>query len=251
MKRKIVAGNWKSNTSLNEAKELVEALYKGLGEREGHCRVLIAPPTPYLGVLKGMVNGRIGLAAQNSSAYDMGAYTGESTPAMLANVGAEYILAGHSERRQFFGENDEVVARKVHHILDAGLYAILCVGESLEEREGGTAFDVVKRQLKRAMLDQVSAEEAGNVIVAYEPVWAIGTGKTASPEQAAEMHTYIRGLLRDAYANAAADVSILYGGSVKASNAAELFAGEDVDGALVGGASLKADEFLAIIDANR
>lgn len=251
MKRKIVAGNWKSNTSLSEAKELVENLHKGLAEREGHCRVLIAPPTPYLCALKGAVNSRISLAAQNSSAFDMGAYTGESTPSMLASVGAEYIITGHSERRQYFGETDEVVARKVHQILDAGLYAVLCVGESLEERENGSAFDVVKRQLERAMLNQVSAEEAGNVIVAYEPVWAIGTGKTASPEQAAEMHTYIRQLLKEAYADAAADVSILYGGSVKAANAAELFAGEDVDGALVGGASLKADEFLAIIDANR
>jgi len=143
------------------------------------------------------------------------------------------------------------VARKVQNILEAGLFVILCVGETLEERESGQAFDVVKRQLSVAMLDKVNQEEVGNVILAYEPVWAIGTGKTATAEQAAEMHSFVRGLLIEKYGNGAEEVPILYGGSVKASNAAELFAGEDVDGALVGGASLKASEFIDIIDANR
>ena len=251
MNRKIVAGNWKSNTSLSEAKELLEAVAKGLNDRDAHCRVIVAPPVPYLCALKSISNGRIGLSAQNSSAFHEGAYTGEYTPAMLSGVGVEYVIVGHSERRQLFGETDEVVAKKVQNILEAGLYAILCIGETLEEREAGNAFEVVERQLKAAMLNTVSAEETGNVIVAYEPVWAIGTGKTATAEQAQEMHAYIRSLLKSAYGNAAEDEAILYGGSVKGSNAQELFAGEDVDGALVGGASLKADEFLSIVDANR
>lgn len=251
MKRKIVAGNWKSNTTYTEAKELAEAIYKGLLERENHCRVIIAPPVPYLCGLKSITNGKIGLASQNSSAYDEGAFTGEYTPSMLAGVGIDYVIAGHSERRHFFNETDEVVARKVHQVLDAGLYAILCVGELLQERESGMAYEVVKRQLSASMFNQVSAEAAGNVIIAYEPVWAIGTGKTATAEEADEMHNFIRRNLREAYGNVADDVPILYGGSVKASNAAELFAGADVDGALVGGASLNAEDFLAIIDANR
>lgn len=250
MNRKIVAGNWKSNTSLSEAKELVESVAAALTNRAGHCRVIIAPPVPYLCAVKPLTTGRIGLSAQNSSAYHEGAYTGEYTPAMLASAGAEYVIVGHSERRQLFGETDAIVAKKVQNVLEAGLYAILCVGETLEERDSGQAFEVVERQLKVAMLDHVSGEETGNVILAYEPVWAIGTGKTATADQAQEMHRFIRSLLAKAYGAAAEDVAILYGGSVKASNAAELFSGEDVDGALVGGASLKADEFLAIIDAN-
>lgn len=250
MNRRIVAGNWKSNTSLSEAKELVDSIANALASRTGHCRVIVAPPVPYICALKSLATGKIGLSAQNSSAYHEGAYTGEYTPAMLASVGVEYVIVGHSERRQLFGESDAIVAKKVQNVLEAGLYAILCVGETLEERDSGQAFEVVERQLKVAMLDHVSGEETGNVILAYEPVWAIGTGKTATAEQAQEMHRFIRSLLEQAYGAAAEDVAILYGGSVKASNAAELFAGEDVDGALVGGASLKADEFIAIIDAN-
>lgn len=251
MKRKIVAGNWKSNTGISEAKELAETVSKSLAERDAHCRVIIAPPVPYLCAIKPLANGRVGLAAQNCSAHHEGAFTGEYTASMLASVGVSYIIAGHSERRQLFGETDELVARKVQHILEAGLYVILCVGETLEEREADKAFEVVERQLREAMFTKVSSEEVGNVIIAYEPVWAIGTGKTATSAEAAEMHTFIRGLLHTAYGSGAEEVPILYGGSVKGSNAAELFAGEDVDGALVGGASLKASEFLEIIDANR
>jgi triosephosphate isomerase len=250
MKRKIVAGNWKSNTSFTEAKELVEKLYRELSHQPVGCRVVIAPPTPFLSGLKSMMNGRIALAAQNSSAYDAGAFTGEYTPAMLSGVGVTYVIAGHSERRQFFGETDLVVAKKVSNILEAGLYVILCVGELLEERDANRQFDVVKTQLQVALFSQVSGEEVANVVIAYEPVWAIGTGRTATPEQAGEMHAYIRALLRETYGAVADDVPVLYGGSVTGSNAAELFAVEDVDGALVGGASLKADEFLQIIDAN-
>lgn len=250
MNRKIVAGNWKSNTRWSEAQELLTALTDGLNERNEPCRVIVAPPMPYLCGLRAKQAGRIALAAQNCSAYDMGAFTGESTAAMLESMGVNYVICGHSERRQLFGENNEIVRQKVHNALDAGIYPILCVGESLEQRDGGMAFQTVKEQLDAALIKAVSADAAGNVIVAYEPVWAIGTGRTASAEQAGEMHTYIRTLLKTAYNDVANDIPILYGGSVKASNAAELFAADEVDGALVGGASLAADEFLAIIDAN-
>ncbi len=251
MKKKIVAGNWKSNTGINEAKELAESIAEGLAMRSGYCRVIIAPPTPYIGALKAIANGKLALAAQNSSAYHEGAYTGEVTPTMLAGVGATYVIVGHSERRQLFAETNEVVARKLQHVLEAGLFAILCVGETLEERENGLAKTVVEQQLQSAMLSTVNRDEVGNVIVAYEPVWAIGTGKTATTDQAGEMHTFIRSLLAKTYDTAADEVAILYGGSVKPENAPELFACNDVDGALVGGASLNADDFLAIIDANR
>lgn len=250
MKRKIVAGNWKSNTSFTEAKELVDKLYRELSHQLVGCRVVIAPPTPYLSGLKPLMNGRIALAAQNSSAHDAGAFTGEYTATMLSGVGVTYVIAGHSERRQYFGESDQVVAKKVSNILEAGLYVILCVGESLDERDANRQFEVVKAQLQAALFSQVSEEEVANVVIAYEPVWAIGTGRTATPEQVGEMHSFIRSLLFDTYGAVAHDVPLLYGGSVKGSNAAELFAVEEVDGALVGGASLKAEEFLQIVEAN-
>lgn len=250
MKRKIVAGNWKSNTNLGEAKALVEGLTEQLKEYDGG-RVIIAPPAPYLGTLKPLCGPNIALAAQNCSAYDTGAFTGEYTAGMLDSVGVQYVLAGHSERRQLFGEDNATVARKVRNILDAGLFAILCVGESLDERESGRHFDVVKEQLDVALFKPVDAEEARHVIVAYEPVWAIGTGKTASAEQAQEMHAAIRNWMKDRYGNVAEDLSILYGGSVKPANAGELFNQQDVDGGLIGGASLKVDDFVSIIEANK
>lgn len=251
MNRRIVAGNWKSNTTWTEAKQLVEELARKVSEMDAETRMIIAPPAPYLNGLKAGLPAQIALAAQNCSAHDTGAFTGEYTAGMLASLGVKYVLTGHSERRALFGETNEVVGEKVRQILDAGLYAILCVGEQLEEREAGNHEAVVAEQLKVAFLNQISEEEARQVVIAYEPVWAIGTGKTASAEQAQEMHQFIRNLLQEAYGEVAQDISILYGGSVKPANAEEIFRQDDVDGGLIGGASLKADDFMSIIQANR
>lgn len=250
MKRKIVAGNWKSNTNFGEAKALIEGLSDALVDHDGG-RVIVAPPAPYLAALKPLCGAHIALAAQNCSAHDTGAFTGEYTAGMLDSIGVQYVIAGHSERRQLFGEDNATVARKVRNILDAGLFAILCVGESLEEREAGRHFEVVQEQLKVALLDPIDTEEARHVIVAYEPVWAIGTGKTATSEQAQEMHAAIRKWMKERYDATAEDLSILYGGSVKPNNAGELFGQADVDGGLIGGASLKVEDFKAIIEANK
>ena len=250
MKKRIIAGNWKSNTTWTEAKQLVEELSRMTTGKDINTRVVIAPPTPYLAAIRSGLPPMIALAAQNCSANDTGAFTGEYTAGMLASVGVKYVIVGHSERRAMYNETDEVVAQKVRQVLDAGLYSILCVGESLEERESDRHFDVVKTQIEAAFTAQIGKEEANHVVVAYEPVWAIGTGKTASDEQAQEMHAHIRHLLNEAYGEVASDISILYGGSVKPGNAAGIFQGEDVDGGLIGGASLKAEDFMAIIEAN-
>lgn len=251
MKRRIVAGNWKSNTTWTEAKQLVEELARKVTDSDPQSRIVVAPPAPYLCGLKAGLPAQIALAAQNCSAYDTGAYTGEYTAGMLASLGVQYVIVGHSERREIFGETNETIREKVRQVLDAGLYAILCVGEKLEDREAGNHEAVVQEQLEKAFLNEIGEDEARHVVVAYEPVWAIGTGKTASSEQAQAMHLHIRKLMSDKYGDTALDISVLYGGSVKPGNAEELFQQEDIDGGLIGGASLKPDDFLAIIDANR
>lgn len=251
MNRRIVAGNWKSNTTWSEAITLVEELVQSLNQGTfDQTQIIISPPMIYLSALKSMLPDYIHLAAQNCSAHAEGAFTGEVTATMLSSAGVDYVLAGHSERRSMFGETNAIVAQKVMKVLEAGLRPILCVGESLEERDADQHFNVVKEQLETAFFAQVKDGDAAKVVIAYEPVWAIGTGRTASAEQAQEMHAAIRSWVQERFGNKAEEVSILYGGSAKPNNADELFAGKDVDGGLIGGASLNAADFKAIIEAN-
>ncbi|KAB7764539.1 triose-phosphate isomerase [Xanthomonas sp. LMG 12461] len=249
MRRKIVAGNWKLHGTRHFAADLVREIVAGLHEAEHDVEVVILPPLPYLGDLIEHFEDRLlRFGAQDVSSNEKGAYTGEVSAAMLVDVGADYGLVGHSERRQYHQESSELVARKFAAALHAGLVPILCVGETLEQREAGRTEAVIAAQLA-PVLDLVGAEGFARAVVAYEPVWAIGTGRTASPAQAQAVHAFIRGEVAARDARIADSLPILYGGSVKPDNAAELFAQPDVDGGLVGGASLVAAEFLAIVRA--
>ena len=251
MRKNIVAGNWKMNTTLTEGIELAKAvnsLVKKLNNTE--TGVAIAPPFTHLSEIAKVIDpDRICLAAQNCSSEESGAYTGEIAPEMLANLGVKAVILGHSERRSYFTESHGMLAKKVNLVLKHGMKPIFCCGEVLEEREAEKQNQVVKKQLDESLF-HLPADSLKNCIIAYEPVWAIGTGKTASPQQAQEMHAYIRQLLTEKYGvEVAAEITILYGGSCKPSNAAELFENADVDGGLIGGASLKAEDFLGIIEA--
>ncbi len=250
MRRPLIAGNWKMHKAVGEAVELCRRLLPLVAGVEG-VEVVVAPPFTALQAVGEALRGTsVGLAAQNMHWESQGAYTGEVSPAMLLDVGCRYVILGHSERRQYFGESDEAVARKAASALTAGLTPILCVGETLAEREAGNAFSVVERQVRGgvASLDPARMERA---VFAYEPVWAIGTGKTATSAQAQEMHAHIRKVLAElAGAEASERIRILYGGSVKPSNAGELIGQPDVDGALVGGASLDAEIFASIVKSS-
>ncbi len=248
MRQPIVAGNWKMHGSRAENARLIEAILAGLKDR-GASECVICPPALYLTDVGRAIEGsRARLGAQTVCAEAPGAFTGEIAARMLKDVGCSHVIVGHSERRSLFGESDALVARKYAAAMAAGLTPILCVGELLAEREAGQTEAVVARQLDAVMaLSGVSSFAVA--VIAYEPVWAIGTGRTASPDQAQEVHRFIRGRLAGHDAKIAGLTRILYGGSVKAGNAAELFAKPDVDGGLIGGASLKADEFLAIVAA--
>ena len=244
--KKLIAGNWKMNGSLAANAALLSALREGVGAR-ARCDIAVAVPAPYLAQVQQLVaNSPIALAAQDLSAHESGAYTGEMSAGMLKEFGARYVLVGHSERRQYHGETDVIVGAKAQRALSAGITPIVCVGETLAEREEGKTEAVVKRQLAAA-IHSVS-HCVSEIIVAYEPVWAIGTGKTASPEQAQQVHAVLRAQLAAA-SQKAAGIKLLYGGSMNAANAAELLAQPDIDGGLVGGASLKAADFLQIISA--
>jgi len=247
-RRNIVAGNWKMNLTVAESKELASAVLAEIGEGFSGCEVGVAPTFVALSETgKVIESGSLFLAAQNCHFENDGAYTGEISARMLLAAGCSYVIIGHSERRQFFGETDVIVNRKVRKALQEGLNVILCVGETLEEREGGITGDVVTRQVKGG-LDGIAG--IGELVIAYEPVWAIGTGKTATSEQAQEGHALIRRTVAELYGTEAADcLRIQYGGSVKPSNAAELFAMPDIDGGLIGGASLNAADFAAIVRA--
>ena len=249
MRSQIIAGNWKMHGSRAENAALVDAIVHKLPNSSPE--VWVCPPFVYLAELSRALGGsRISLGAQDVCAETQGAFTGEVSAAMLRDVGCTGSLVGHSERRALYGETDQLVARKFAAVLAAGLTPILCVGEQLAERESGRTFEVVDRQLDAA-LDLSGVAAFSRAIIAYEPVWAIGTGKTASPSQAEEVHEHIRGRVASRDAKIAALVRILYGGSCKAANAAELFSMPNVDGGLIGGASLKAEDFLAIIAAAR
>ncbi|WP_313071012.1 triose-phosphate isomerase [Melaminivora sp.] len=243
---KLIAGNWKMNGSLAANEALLSALRAGLPQGAA-CAVAVAVPAPYLAQVQTLVSGSpIALGAQDVSQHDGGAYTGEVSAAMLRDFGARYVLVGHSERRQYHGESDADVAAKAQKALAAGITPIVCVGETLAEREAGETEHVVRRQL--AAVIHANGHCISEIVVAYEPVWAIGTGRTATPEQAQQVHAVLRAQLAAATTHAAR-VPILYGGSMNAANAAELLAQPDIDGGLVGGASLKAQDFLQIIAA--
>ena len=250
MRRKIVAGNWKMNKTLEEAKSLTsEVMNMVADEYHGNSVVILGVPFPYLLTIKNQLgaNSKISVAAQNCSEFEWGAYTGEVSAPMLKSMGIPYVIIGHSERRQYFHEGGKLLAAKVNAALANGLTPIFCCGEMLEIREKGTHEALVKDQVSESLF-HLSADDLKKTVIAYEPVWAIGTGKTATSQQAQEMHAVIRKHLASKYGAEVADgISILYGGSVKADNAKELFSSPDVDGGLVGGASLKAREFTEII----
>ncbi len=251
-RKKFVCGNWKMHRTGAEARALVREVRAAAEPFCDRVDVAIAPPFTALGVAaEELAGSRVGLGAQNLHWESQGAFTGEISAPMLVDAGCRYVLCGHSERRQFFGDTDEWVQRKTRAALAAGLHPIVCVGETLPERESGRTLEVVGRQV-RAALSGLTPQQMGSLTVAYEPVWAIGTGKTASSAQAQEVHAALRAILRELAPSAADAVRILYGGSVKPDNAAELMSQPDVDGALVGGASLKAADFTGIIQgANR
>jgi triosephosphate isomerase len=245
MRQPLVAGNWKMNGSLDSIKSLIEGIKAGK-DAVTTAEMAVCPPFVYVAQVAQMLAGtKVAVGAQDVSDQEAGAFTGEVAPGMLTDIGCKYVIVGHSERRSLYGESDEFTARKFAAARKAGLVPILCVGELLEEREQGITESVVARQLDAVIkLEGIAA--LGDAVIAYEPVWAIGTGKTASPQQAQDVHAFIRGKLTDLDADVAEKVQILYGGSMNAGNAADLLAMSDIDGGLIGGASLKADDFLAI-----
>lgn len=253
LRQPIVAGNWKMNGSLDENQQLLQSISHGLNvNMKSKAQVLVFPPFTYLlqvaQLLADLTSENeclIGLGAQNLSEQHNGAFTGEIAATMLTDIGCSHVLLGHSERRSLYQESNQLVAAKFMTAIDAGLTPILCVGESLSQRDAGRTMDIVFEQLG-AVVDSVGVSALGKGIIAYEPVWAIGTGKTATPEQAQDVHNGIRSHIKALDAQVASKIQILYGGSVNATNAAEIFAMSDIDGGLIGGASLKADNFLNI-----
>ena len=251
MRSKIVAGNWKMNKTSSGSKKLVKGIRKSIKKLKlKNTRVIIAPTYVNLQrVSRKSRKSAIEVAAQNMHQADSGAFTGEISAAMLKSIGVKIVILGHSERREYFGETDALLAQKVDQALKNKLEIIFCFGEVLEDRKNENHFKVVESQIKNGLF-HLSADAWKNLVLAYEPVWAIGTGETASPEQAQEMHAFIRNLVAEKYNVSVADnVSILYGGSVKPANAKEIFSKEDVDGGLIGGAALNADDFSALIKA--
>ena len=249
MKQKLIAGNWKMNGGLAANEALVHGVQQGLAQALAgkHAQVAVCVPAAYLSQVQQLVKGSgVDLGSQDVSAHEQGAYTGEISAAMLKDFAVRYAIVGHSERRQYHGETDEQVAYKAQRALSAGITPIVCVGETLAEREAGKTEEVVKRQL--AAVIHVNGHCISEIVVAYEPVWAIGTGKTATPEQAQAVHAVLRAQLKAATSHSDR-VHILYGGSMNAANAAELLAQPDIDGGLIGGAALKAADFLTIIAA--
>jgi triosephosphate isomerase len=249
MRKNIVAGNWKMNTTVCEGVKLAKEVNEALKAKKANCDVVICVPATHLVSVNEVIDQTlVGLGAENCSEHASGAYTGEVAADMVASTGAKYVILGHSERRQYFGENNEQLKAKTRLALDNGLTPIFCVGEVLEERENGSYNAVVNSQVE-ALFD-LSVEDFKKIVIAYEPVWAIGTGKTATADQAQDMHANIRGTIAAKYGKEVAEeISILYGGSCKPSNAKEIFSKADVDGGLIGGAALKADSFMGIVEA--
>ncbi|MGE5406216.1 MAG: triose-phosphate isomerase [Methanosarcina sp.] len=251
MRKKIVAGNWKMNMDLQEGLKFASAVEKHFKENPpAKAQVILCTPFIHLaGVAEIVKHGKISLGAQNCASEASGAYTGEVSAYMVKSTGAEYVILGHSERRSYYHEDDKMLNKKTQLALNAGLKVIFCVGEVKSEREEGKHFIIVKRQLEEGLFS-LTEEQMDKIVIAYEPVWAIGTGLTATPEQAQEMHKHIRDLVKEKYGNdCAKKLPILYGGSCKPSNAAEIFSKPDVDGGLIGGAALKKEDFAGIVDA--
>jgi triosephosphate isomerase (TIM) len=247
MRQVMVAGNWKMNGSRDSVKQLIEGIKAGVGAVK--AEIVVCPTYVFIPEVADSISGAgIKLGAQNVSKHDAGAFTGEVAGPMLKDFGVEYVIIGHSERRSLYGENNEVTAVKYAAALKHGLKPIFCIGETLEERDSGVTETVISRQLD-AILESSGVASMANAVLAYEPVWAIGTGKTASPEQAQEVHSFIRNKIAGLDGDIAAGLRILYGGSMNPGNAAELIAQPDIDGGLIGGASLKADDFLTICKA--
>jgi len=250
MRKKIIAGNWKMHKSFDEAMALAsEVIQMVKDEYRGSAETVLIPPFVYVNALSRMIEGNVSTGAQNCSNHASGAYTGEVSASMIKSCGAKYVIIGHSERRQYFGEHNAWLAQKVDAVLANGLNPIYCCGETLEERESGKHFDLLKSQISEGLF-HLNADQLKSTVIAYEPVWAIGTGKTASTAQAQEVHAFIRGLIAEKFGNEVAqEITIQYGGSVKPENAAELFSAPDIDGALVGGAALQSRSFVDIIKA--
>ncbi|AOE48989.1 triose-phosphate isomerase [Kangiella sediminilitoris] len=250
MRKTLIAGNWKMHGSQDSIKDLLNGI-TGQLDASMDSDILVCPPTIYIdSVKKQLENAPVAVGAQNVSEQDQGAFTGEVSGDMLRDFGVEYVLVGHSERRSLFNESDEIVAKKFAKALEHGIKPVLCIGETLEQRENGTTMAVIKQQID-AVIDfygdrDVALDKISQAVIAYEPVWAIGTGMTATPEQAQDVHSSIRNYLAETSQDTADKIQILYGGSMKASNAEQLLAQRDIDGGLIGGASLKADEFIAI-----
>ncbi|MFH0864732.1 MAG: triose-phosphate isomerase [Bacteroidota bacterium] len=251
MRKKIVAGNWKMNKTRDEAFELISAIANGFNRKaiSGNTHVILAPPFPYLEMAVNITkdSGFISVAAQNCYAEQKGPFTGEVSASMIASLGAKYVIIGHSERRAYFNETDDFLSKKISAALECNLVPVYCCGESLPERKNENQHRVVQKQLENGLF-MLDPDEIKKTVIAYEPVWAIGTGVTATPDQAQKMHEFIRQLLIKKYGeHIAAEYVILYGGSCNAANARELFANTDVDGGLIGGASLNAEDFISIV----
>ena len=246
MRKPFIAANWKMNKTTSESREFIERFFSEV-KAVSDVDIVLAPPftslTEASEVLKSLRNTHIMLAAQDVFYEERGAYTGEVSPLMLTDIGCRYVIIGHSERRQYFNETDEIVNRKIRTAQKGGLGVIFCIGESLTEREEGKTFDILEREMNKGL----EGADIENIVIAYEPIWAIGTGKTATPEQAQDAHAFIREKLRLKYSNKFDDIRIIYGGSVTPENVDSLMACADVDGALVGGASLKAESFIRIV----
>lgn len=251
MRQQIAAANWKMNLTLDQAEHLLDEILKAPHDLQAHQKVVFAVPFPYLSLAQQKISGKLNFftAAQNCYMQSRGAYTGETSAEMLQSIGVEYVVLGHSERREYFGESNAMLEEKVGMALTYGLTPVFCCGEALQVRESGAQNDYVEKQLKESLFN-LHEEQIQKLVIAYEPIWAIGTGKTATAAQAQEMHAHLRNVLARQYGDiVAGTVPILYGGSVKGSNAKELFSQPDVDGGLVGGASLIAADFGQIIDA--
>jgi triosephosphate isomerase len=247
MRKKVIAGNWKMNMNLHQSQKLVSEILNGLG-KDSKAEVIVCPPFTSLSEVNSLVKGtQIKLGAQNMYYEESGAYTAEISADMLKSVGCEYVILGHSERRVIFNESDELINKKIKTAIIKELKPIFCVGELLEQRESGETMKVISAQIEKG-LEGITSDQMKNIIIAYEPVWAIGTGKTATPQQANEIHLFIRELVAKKFSTSVAENLIIqYGGSVKPDNAGELLSQKDIDGALIGGACLKADSFLSII----
>ena len=246
MRKKIVAGNWKMNTLPAEGVALAKGVAAGKGEVCDSVNFIVCPPFTHLqSVVETLKGTNIAVGAQDCATETKGAYTGEVSAEMIAALGCEYVILGHSERRQYYGETSETLNKKMARAYENNLIPIYCVGENLEEREANRHFEVCKQQIEEVVFN-LTEEQFKKLVIAYEPVWAIGTGKTATAEQAEEIHAYIREVLRSKFGAAAEECAILYGGSCKPSNAGEIFSKENVDGGLIGGAALKAEDFLGI-----